>query len=125
MFPGAQEFKNKILWICRPGETDVKFTVLRPVIYLRPATTEAPIVEWRIQFTIPKVDEEKFQEFLGSCDQKFRFVFESPWAQYEGEGIIRSGPKPYVAFPSDERGLTRLSDISEATRMERAAARGR
>ena len=125
MFPGAQEFKNKVLWIYRPGETDVQFTVLRPVIYLRPATTEQPIVEWRIQFTIPKVDEDKFQEFLKSCDQKFRFVFESPWAQYEGEGIIKSGPKPYVAFPSHAGGLTRLNDISETVRLERAAARGR
>jgi hypothetical protein len=124
MFPGAQEFKNKILWIYRPGGAEVEFTVLRPVIYLRPATADQP-VEWRVQFTIPKVDEEKFQQFLASNDQKFRFVFESPWAQYEGEGVIKSGPKPYVAFPFDGGGLTRLRDIPEADRLERAGSRGR
>ena len=125
MFPGAQEFKNKILWIYKPGGKDVEFTVLRPVIYLRPATEEFPIVEWRIQFTIPKVDEEKFQEFLKGCNQTFRFVFESPWAQYEGEGIIKSGPKPYIAFPSHAGGLTRLNDITDEDRLVRAASKGR
>ena len=124
MFPGAQEFKNKVLWIHKPGGTDVEFTVLRPVIYLRPATTDQP-VEWRIQFTIPKVDEERFQLFLSSTDQKIRFVFESPWAQYEGEGIVKSGPKPYVAFPLEGGGLTRLCDIPESARLERAGNRGR
>jgi hypothetical protein len=124
MFPGAQEFKNKVLWIHKPGGADVEFTVLRPVIYLRPANSEQP-VEWRIQFTIPKVDEEKFQQFLASNDHKFRFVFESPWAQYEGEGVVKSGPKPYVAFPFDDGKLTRLADIPESTRLERAGSRGR
>jgi len=103
----------------------VEFTVLRPVIYLKPASEEQPLVEWSIQFTIPKVDEEKFQQFLAANDQTFRFVFESPWAQYEGEGVIQSGPKPYIAFPSHGGRLARLSDISESVRMERAAARGR
>ncbi len=125
MFPGAQEFKNKVLWIYKPGEKDVAFTVLRPVIYLRPATPEQPVVEYRIQFTIPKVDEDKFQEFLKANNSTFRFVFESPWAQYEGEAIVKSGPKPYIAFPSNDKGLNHLNDISEETRLERAAARGR
>ena len=125
MFPGAQEFKNKVLWIYQPGGTDVMFTVLRPVIYLRPATQEFPVVEWRIQFTIPKADEQKFQDFLEANNKTFRFVFESPWAQYEGTGLITAGSKPYIASPIDGGGLTRLGDISEAVRLEREVAKGR
>ena len=125
MFPGAQEFKHKILWIYQPGGADIEFTVLRPIIYLRPATAEFPIVEWRLQFTIPKADEERFQAFLTANEQTFRFVFESPTAQYEGDGIVRSGPKPYVTFPAHTAGLKRLRDITEVDRIEREAARGR
>lgn len=124
MFPGAQEFKNKVLWIYKPGGTDIEFTVLRPIIYLKPATSDQP-VEWRIQFTIPKVDDERFQQFLSANSKTIRFVFESPWAQYEGEGIVTSGPKPYIACPSGSGALTRIADIPEAARLERAGNRGR
>lgn len=123
MFPGAQEFKHKVLWICKPGDTDILFTVLRPIIYLKPASSDKSVVEWRLQFTIPKADQDRFQEFLQSGNQKFRFVFESPWARYEGEGRIQSGPKPFIAVPTDNGCLSRLGDLTEAERLERTASR--
>ncbi len=125
MFPGAQEFKHKVLWICKPGETDVQFTVLRPIIYLKPATPDKPAAEWRLQFTIPKADQDRFQEFLAGCDQTFGFIFESPWARYKGEGKIQSGPKPYIALPVHSNGLTRICELTEADRLERAGTRAR
>jgi hypothetical protein len=119
MFPGAQEFKNKVMWICRPGESQIEFTVLRPLIYLRPQSPEHPVVAWRIAFTIPKVDTERFTALLAECDNKLRFIFESPSATYQGEGEVHSGPKPYIAYPADNSGLTRIPDLVGALRSER------
>jgi len=119
MFPGAQEFKNKVMWICRPGESSIEFTVLRPLIYLRPASPEHPVTAWRVAFTIPKADTERFDKLLAECDQKLRFIFESPSATYQGEGTVHSGPKPYIAYPTDSSGLTRIPDLVGAQRSER------
>ncbi|MDR3691514.1 MAG: hypothetical protein P4L46_19195 [Fimbriimonas sp.] len=119
MFPGAQEFKNKVMWICRPGESKIEFTVLRPLIYLRPISEEHPVVAWRIAFTIPKADTERFQSLLAECDSRLRFIFESPSATYQGEGEVHGGPKPYIAYPEDNSGLTRIPDLVGALRSER------
>jgi hypothetical protein len=125
MFPGAQEFKNKVLWIHKPGGAEVLFTILRPVIYLRPISPEHPVVEYRIQFTIPKADEPKFNAFLEEHGQQLKFVFESPSARYEGLGEVKAGPKPFVVHPVNGSGLTRVGELTEAEKLEREAVRGR
>ena len=119
MFPGAQQFKNKVMWICKPGESQIQFTILRPIIYLRPVSPEHPTVAWSISFTVPTADTDRFDALLAECDNKLRFIFESPSATYQGEGEVTSGPKPYLAYPIEGTGLTRIPDLVGALRSER------
>jgi len=107
------------MWICKPGESQILFTILRPIIYLRPISPEHPTVAWSISFTIPKADSDRFETLLGECDNKLRFIFESPSATYQGEGEIQSGPKPYIACPIEGTSLTRIPDLVGANRSER------